>query len=99
MLLPCIVYMDALELIKFVCCLSSLYLALFVFLIQDVDPGYLFEKPNIYCHFSQGIGEAKYFPTENWAALNKLLLEGLDSYNEVNAVMNLASLTVLDNCC
>ncbi|XP_062330264.1 dynein axonemal heavy chain 17-like [Osmerus eperlanus] len=57
--------------------------------LKDLDPGCLFEKPNIYCHFSQGIGEPKYAPVPSWPALNKLLLEGLDSYNEVNATMNL----------
>ncbi|XP_056152705.1 dynein axonemal heavy chain 17-like [Lampris incognitus] len=55
----------------------------------DLDHGYLLKKPNIYCHFSQGIGETKYLPVENWGALNKLLLEALDAYNKVNAAMNL----------
>uniref|UniRef100_A0A674EYS7 Dynein axonemal heavy chain 17 n=1 Tax=Salmo trutta TaxID=8032 RepID=A0A674EYS7_SALTR len=56
---------------------------------EEIDAGFLFEKPNIFCHFAQGIGEPKYFPIPDWVVLNKLLLEGLDSYNEVNAVMNL----------
>lgn len=56
-----------------------------------MDAGFLFEKPNIFCHFAQGIGEPKYFPIPDWVVLNKLLLEGLDSYNEINAVMNLVS--------
>ncbi|XP_019398323.1 PREDICTED: dynein heavy chain 17, axonemal [Crocodylus porosus] len=49
----------------------------------------LFAKPNIYCHFAQGIGEPKYLPVSGWPSLNKLLVEALDTYNEVNAVMNL----------
>ncbi|KYO41015.1 hypothetical protein Y1Q_0014129 [Alligator mississippiensis] len=49
----------------------------------------LFTKPNIYCHFAQGIGEPKYLPVSGWPSLNKLLAEALDTYNEVNAVMNL----------
>ncbi|CAB1338590.1 unnamed protein product, partial [Coregonus sp. 'balchen'] len=57
---------------------------------EEIDAGFLFEKPNIFCHFAQGIGEPKYFPIPDWVVLNKLLLEGLDSYNEVNAVMNLS---------
>ncbi|TSL75253.1 Dynein heavy chain 17, axonemal [Bagarius yarrelli] len=56
---------------------------------EDKDTATLLEKPNIYCHFSQGLGDPKYFPIANWATLNKLLTEALDSYNEVNAVMNL----------
>uniref|UniRef100_A0A8C3GPM7 Dynein axonemal heavy chain 17 n=1 Tax=Cairina moschata TaxID=8855 RepID=A0A8C3GPM7_CAIMO len=49
----------------------------------------VFAKPNIYCHFAQGIGEPKYLPVPSWPSLNKLLGEALDNYNEVNAVMNL----------
>ncbi|CAM9713793.1 unnamed protein product [Bubo scandiacus] len=46
-------------------------------------------KPNIYCHFAQGVGEPKYLPVPSWPALNKLLGEALDSYNEMNAAMSL----------
>ncbi|KAM9371463.1 dynein axonemal heavy chain 17 [Phaethornis superciliosus] len=49
----------------------------------------IFAKPNIYCHFAQGIGDPKYLPVPSWPALNKLLGEALDSYNEMNAAMNL----------
>ncbi|XP_066093696.1 dynein axonemal heavy chain 17 isoform X2 [Saccopteryx bilineata] len=49
----------------------------------------LFAKPNIFSHFAQGIGDPKYFPVTDVAHLNKLLVDILDSYNEVNAVMNL----------
>uniref|UniRef100_A0A8W4FMS4 Dynein axonemal heavy chain 17 n=1 Tax=Sus scrofa TaxID=9823 RepID=A0A8W4FMS4_PIG len=49
----------------------------------------LFARPNIYCHFSHGIGDPKYLPVTDTAQLNKTLVEVLDSYNEVNAVMNL----------
>lgn len=51
----------------------------------------MFAKPNIYCHFAQGMGEPKYLPVPTWPALNKLLGEALDSYNEVNAAMSLVS--------
>ncbi|XP_015272477.1 PREDICTED: dynein heavy chain 17, axonemal [Gekko japonicus] len=56
---------------------------------EDLGDNVVFAKPNIYCHFAQGIGEPKYLPVANWQILNKLLKEALDSYNEVNAVMNL----------
>ncbi|KAK6478238.1 dynein heavy chain 17 [Huso huso] len=56
---------------------------------EDMDENAVFAKPNIYSHFACGIGEPKYFPLSSWKALNKLLTEALDSYNEVNAAMNL----------
>lgn len=44
---------------------------------------------NLYCHFACGLGEARYMAVESWSSLNKTLLEILDSYNEVNATLNL----------
>ncbi|NWR90162.1 DYH9 protein, partial [Furnarius figulus] len=44
---------------------------------------------NIYCHFAKGTGEPGYRPVPTWEELNQILLEALDSYNEVNASMNL----------
>ncbi|NXL49102.1 DYH17 protein, partial [Podilymbus podiceps] len=56
---------------------------------DELSKDLLFAEPNIYCHFAQGIGEPKYLPVPSWTALNKLLGEALDSYNEVNAAMSL----------
>ncbi|XP_006734337.1 dynein heavy chain 17, axonemal [Leptonychotes weddellii] len=56
---------------------------------DDLGDELLFAKPNLFCHFSHGIGEPKYLSVINLAHLNKLLADVLDSYNEVNAVMNL----------
>ncbi|NWI40584.1 DYH17 protein, partial [Picathartes gymnocephalus] len=56
---------------------------------QELNEEAAFAKPNIYCHFAQGMDESKYMPVTSWAALSDLLGEALDSYNEVNAVMNL----------
>ena len=47
------------------------------------------ESPLLYCHFSQGIGEPKYMPVTSFPDLNKILVEALDGYNEINAAMNL----------
>lgn len=58
---------------------------------QDLGEENLFARPNIFCHFTQGIGDPKYIPVTDLAHLNKLLVDVLDSYNEVNAVMNLVS--------
>uniref|UniRef100_A0A803VXV6 Dynein axonemal heavy chain 17 n=1 Tax=Ficedula albicollis TaxID=59894 RepID=A0A803VXV6_FICAL len=44
---------------------------------------------NIYCHFAKGLGEPGYRPVPSWEELNQILVEALDSYNEVNAAMNL----------
>ena len=54
-----------------------------------MEPEALKPNPHIFCHFSTGIGDAKYTPIPTWEALNKLLQEGLDNYNEMNAAMNL----------
>nr|XP_039332256.1 dynein heavy chain 17, axonemal [Saimiri boliviensis boliviensis] len=56
---------------------------------DDLGEELLFAKPNIFCHFAQGIGDPRYVPVTDVAHLNKLLVDVLDSYNEVNAVMNL----------
>ncbi|XP_077022232.1 dynein axonemal heavy chain 17 isoform X3 [Tamandua tetradactyla] len=56
---------------------------------DDLGDELLFAQPNIFCHFAQGIGDPKYYPVTDGAQLNKLLVDVLDSYNEVNAVMNL----------
>ena len=56
---------------------------------QDLDEEMLKEEPLIYCHFASGIGEPKYLPVPSWETLNRILEEALESYNEINAVMNL----------
>ena len=47
------------------------------------------EEPLLYCHFAHGIGEPRYLAVSSWESLNRILVEALDSYNEMNAVMNL----------
>uniref|UniRef100_A0A8C8AZP1 Dynein axonemal heavy chain 17 n=1 Tax=Otus sunia TaxID=257818 RepID=A0A8C8AZP1_9STRI len=56
---------------------------------DDLGQDTALAKPNIYCHFAQGVGEPKYLPVPSWPALNKLLGEALESYNEMNAAMSL----------
>ncbi|XP_065591372.1 dynein axonemal heavy chain 17 isoform X1 [Cyrtonyx montezumae] len=55
----------------------------------DLGDESVLAKPNIYCHFAQGIREPRYLPVPSWPSLSKLLVEALDSYNEVNVAMNL----------
>lgn len=57
--------------------------------MQDLDDAALRVDPLIYCHFAAGIGEPKYLPVSSWDSLNKTLEEALESYNELNAIMNL----------
>uniref|UniRef100_A0A8C4U7P5 Dynein axonemal heavy chain 17 n=1 Tax=Falco tinnunculus TaxID=100819 RepID=A0A8C4U7P5_FALTI len=56
---------------------------------DELGKDLVFTKPNIYWHFTQGMGEPKYLPVPSWLALNKLLEEALDNYNEVNTAMSL----------
>ena len=49
----------------------------------------MFKKPLVYCHFAQGVGDPKYNPVVSWQSLNKILVDALDNYNELNAAMNL----------
>lgn len=54
-----------------------------------MDENIVYKTPLVYCHFAKGIGDPKYLPTESWDDLNKILVEALDNYNELNAAMNL----------
>lgn len=56
---------------------------------EDIEETALTKKPLIFCHFAQGVGDPKYSIVDHFEGLNKILVEALDSYNELNAVMNL----------
>ena len=62
---------------------------MFPSLLQDIDEAGIFQEPLLFCHFALGIGEPKYMPVADWPAINKILVEALESYNELNAAMNL----------
>lgn len=47
------------------------------------------EKPLIFCHFVDGLGDPKYLPMPTWVALNKLLMEAMSQYNDLVGAMNL----------
>jgi len=42
-----------------------------------------------FCHFAKGVGEPKYDQIDSWDGINQILVDTLDSYNDVNAAMNL----------
>ncbi|XP_059473724.1 dynein beta chain, ciliary isoform X2 [Neocloeon triangulifer] len=56
---------------------------------EEVDETVVGEKPNIYCHFAQGIGEPKYMSIGKWEGLSRLLQEAMLSYNDLVAAMRL----------
>lgn len=57
--------------------------------MQDIDEQVVFQEPTIFCHFAGGVGEPKYLGVSSWPDINKILIEALDTYNELNAAMNL----------
>ncbi|XP_063306953.1 dynein axonemal heavy chain 11 [Pelobates fuscus] len=56
---------------------------------EGVEDQVLSRQPLIFCHFSNGVGAPSYLPVDRWDSLKKTLVEALDSYNELNAEMNL----------
>ena len=56
---------------------------------QELDGDALRSEPLIYCHFAKGVGESRYLAVSSWESLNQILEEALESYNELNAIMNL----------
>ncbi len=68
---------------------SIFILAFIIIFTQDIDEESLRADPLIFCHFASGIGDPKYESVPSWVSLRKTLEEALDSYNEINAVMNL----------
>lgn len=56
---------------------------------EEWDEGYVMEKPLLFCHFAEGIGDPKYLPIKDWEVLNRLLVEALSSYNDLVGAMNL----------
>jgi dynein heavy chain len=67
----------------------DIHVAFFGVVVKDVDDSIISRQPNIYCHFVEGFGDPKYMAVPSWERLNKLLLDALDAYNEMNAAMNL----------
>ncbi|TMS10512.1 Dynein heavy chain 11, axonemal [Larimichthys crocea] len=47
------------------------------------------KQPLLYCHFAQIGDEASYTPVTDWSTIRSILTDALESYNELNAAMNL----------
>ncbi|KAM4689042.1 dynein axonemal heavy chain 11 [Discoglossus pictus] len=56
---------------------------------EGVEDHVLLQQPLIFCHFANGVGAPSYMPVKGWDLLKRTLVETLDSYNELNAAMNL----------
>ncbi|CAG5122025.1 unnamed protein product [Candidula unifasciata] len=56
---------------------------------EDQKEDQINERPRICCHFAHGVGDLSYDFIQSWPQINKILTDALDSYNELNAAMNL----------
>lgn len=56
---------------------------------EDIPDADIFQQPLLFCHFASGIGDPKYLPVTSYTDLNKMLIDALDNYNDINAAMNL----------
>lgn len=58
-------------------------------LFQDLKDREVMKQPLLYCHFAQTGEEALYTAVSDWTSLRSILTDALESYNELNAAMNL----------
>lgn len=56
---------------------------------EEIDENAVMEKPLIFCHFAEGMGDPKYLQIREFTHLNKLLLDALAGYNDLVSAMNL----------
>ncbi|XP_022909837.1 dynein beta chain, ciliary-like [Onthophagus taurus] len=56
---------------------------------EEINEHDVMEKPLIFCHFADGIGDPKYNQIHNYDLLSKLLNDALGGYNDLVAAMNL----------
>ncbi|KAM4600952.1 dynein axonemal heavy chain 11 [Polymixia lowei] len=56
---------------------------------EGVEKKEVTKQPLLFCHFAQGGEEASYTPVKDWSELRTVLTDALESYNELNAAMNL----------
>ncbi|KAJ8925640.1 hypothetical protein NQ315_009485 [Exocentrus adspersus] len=56
---------------------------------EEIEENDIFEKPLIFCHFAEGIGDPKYFQIHDFNVLSRLLNDALGGYNDLVAAMNL----------
>ena len=55
----------------------------------DLKEEHVLEEPRLHCHFGLGLGDAKYVNIKDMKSLQDVVEDALNSYNELNAAMNL----------
>lgn len=58
-------------------------------LVQGLEDKCVTRQPLIYWHFSQTGEESSYAPVTDWSVLSTVLTDALESYNDLNAAMDL----------
>ncbi|XP_061653101.1 dynein axonemal heavy chain 11 [Phyllopteryx taeniolatus] len=56
---------------------------------EGIEESIFIHQPLVYCHFAQGVGEPRYHLASDWEKLQKILIDALEHYNEMHAVMDL----------
>lgn len=57
--------------------------------VENINDAMVFESPNVYFHYAEGLSDSKYMPAKGWERLNALLTEAQVGYNELVGAMNL----------
>lgn len=57
--------------------------------IETFNDTLVFDSPNIYFHYAEGLSDSKYMPVKSWKGLNSSLVEAQVGYNELVGAMNL----------
>lgn len=57
--------------------------------VENVSENIIFEVPNMYFHYADGLADAKYMPVQSFSSLNLTLVDAQNGYNELVGAMNL----------
>ncbi len=57
--------------------------------LAEVDEPNVMRMPLLFCHFSRGLGDAKYGEAEGYDSLNNILQQALMAYNDLNPALEL----------
>lgn len=68
---------------------TRLHHVLMFVLVQGLEDKCVTRQPLIYWHFSQTGEESSYAPVTDWSVLSTVLTDALESYNDLNAAMDL----------
>ncbi|KAM3873375.1 dynein axonemal heavy chain 11 [Diretmus argenteus] len=85
----CRVYSDRLVDVKDLQLFRKLQMETMHECFEGVQDEKVTKEPLLYCHFAQVGEEASYMPVTDLSVLRTILTDALESYNELNAAMNL----------